>query len=187
MMINVVIYFSSYERAPWVSEIQDKGDLFYVEQYVDVPNTGHSTAAHIKQTTNQQNGGQVIKDKRPSGNKLFDLLAGMKKTKKASDIVSLQQNYHHKQQDTTNVERDTKLEVKLRVNPPRIGPYKRDDLESVLGIIPLKSLAANELSYQYGRDSKIVIAGFTPTGPAIASHQLEIGEYHSHFDQMVRS
>ncbi|CAB3986723.1 inturned isoform X1 [Paramuricea clavata] len=166
---------ASYEKAPWVSEIQDKGDLFYVEQYVDVPNTEHSTAAHIKQTTNQQNGGQMIKDKRSSGNKFFDLLAGMKKTKKASDIVSSQQNYHHKQ-DTTNVERDTKLEVKLHVNPPRIGPYKRDDLESVLGIIPLKSLAANELSYEYGRDSKIVIAGFTPTGPAIASHQLEIGD-----------
>ncbi len=182
-MINVVVYFSSYEKAPWVSEIQEKGDLFYVEQYVDVPNTGHSTEQH-KQTTYQQNGGQVIKDKRLTGNKLLDLISRMKKTKKTSDIASLQQDYYDKQKTTRNVERDSKREVKLRVNPPRIGPYKRDDLESVLGVIPLKPLTANdrdELSYtqEYGRDSKIIIAGFTPTGPAIASHQLEIGEYHT--------
>ena len=182
MVINVVLYFPSYEKAPWVSEIQDKGDLFYVEQYVDVPNMGHSTAQH-KQTC-QQNGGQVTKDKRVGGNKFLDLISPMKKTKKTPDITSLQQNYHDKQQDVLNVERDTKIEVKLRVNPPRIGPYKRDDLESVLGIIPLKSLAANDrdelyMSYtqDYGRDSKIIIAGFTPTGPAHASNQLEIGKY----------
>lgn len=183
MLINYVLYSSSYEKAPWVSEIQDKGDLFYVEQYADVANTGHSTAQHKQ--TNQQNGGQVIKDKRLTGNKLFDHIRRMKKTKKTSDIISANDNYDDQQRGTVNVERDKKLEVKLRVNPPRIGPYKRDDLESVMGIIPLKSLAANdrdELSYsqEYGRDSKIIIAGFTPTGPAIASHQLEIGEYHTY-------
>ena len=180
MLINYVVHSCSYEKAPWVSEIQDKGDLFYVEQYADVPNSEHSTAQYKQ--TNQQNGGQVLKDKRLTGNKLFDHIRRMKKNKKTSDIISAKDNYDDQQRDTANVERDKKVEVKLRVNPPRIGPYKRDDLESVMGIIPLKSSAANdrdELSYsqEYGRDSKIIIAGFTPTGPAIASHQLEIGEY----------
>lgn len=182
MLINCVLCSCSYEKAPWVSEIQDKGDLFYVEQYADLPNSGHSTAQH-KQTS-QQNGGEVMKDKRLTGNKLFGHIRRMKKTKKTSDIINAKDNYDNQDRDTANVERGKKLEVKLRVNPPRIGPYKRDDLESVMGIIPLKSLAANdrdELSYgqEYGRDSRIVIAGFTPTGPAIASHQLEIGEYHT--------
>ena len=124
----------------------------------------------------------MIKDKRLTGNKLFGHIRRMKKTKKTSDIINAKDNNDNQDRDTANVERGKKLEVKLCVNPPRIGPYKRDDLESVMGIIPLKSLAANdrdELSYgqEYGRDSRIVIAGFTPTGPAIASHQLEIGKY----------
>ncbi|XP_028397888.1 protein inturned-like isoform X2 [Dendronephthya gigantea] len=172
---------ASYEKAPWVSEIQDKGDLFYVEQYVDDPNTGHSTAQQ-KQTSEQyqQNGGQVIKDKRLTGNKLLDFISQMKKTKK-TDIGISQKDNPNQDQDRAGKEKDMKFEVKLRVHPPRIGPYKRDDLESVLGIIPLKSVTANdrdELSFthEYGRDSRIVIAGFTPTGPAIRSHQLEIGD-----------
>jgi hypothetical protein len=184
MIINVVVYSSSYEKAPWVSEIKDKGDLFYVEQYVDVSNMGHSIGEH-KQTTYQQNGGQVTKDKRVGGNRFLDLLSPMKKTKKTPDITSLQQNDHDKQQDVMNVERDAKIEVKLRVDPPRIGPYKRDDLQSVLGIIPRKYSAANDRDelYMDYRDSKIIIAGFTPTGPAHASNELEIGGYHAQFEK----
>lgn len=149
-----------------------------MEQYADVPNVRHSVCSDKE--ANQQNGGNLLKDKRLSGNKLFDLIPRMKKTKKAPDISTSQQNYE-KLPDISNVDKDTKFDVKLRVNPPRIGPYKRDDIQSVLGIIPQKSLAANDrnergYTLDYGRDSKIIIAGFTPTGPAIKSHQLEIGE-----------
>ena len=153
-----------------------------MEQYVDVSSTGHSTAQ--PRQTIQQNGGQMMKDKpRLSGkNKIVDFISRMNKPKRNANIVSLKSECDEKEQDKVNIERDTKIEVKLRVNPPRIGPYKRDDLESVLGIVPEQSLGANErdeFSYtqDYGRDSMIVIAGFTPTGPAIASHQLEIGKY----------
>lgn len=183
--------FIRYEKAAWVSEIQDKGDLFYVEPYDEAgaSNVRHSFALDKQTITNEQlkeNGVDATKDKRLSGNKLFDLIPRMRKNKKSSDLGAAKHKYGYKNQDIFIGEKEFKKEVKLHVNPPRIGPYKRDDLESVLGIIPLgsKSLPANEhvelglkVSQDYGKDGRIIIAGFTPAGPAIACHELEIGWY----------
>lgn len=176
-----------------MSEIQDKGDLFYVEPYVDGSGVIHSNGYDKQTVTNGQlhhkeTAVDTTKDKRPSGNKLLDLIPRMKKNKKSSDLAAIHNNGSGDKNQDINGEKEVRKDIKLRVNPPRIGPYKRDDLESVLGIIPVgsKFLAANEngelgnrISQDRGRDSKIVIAGFTPTGPAIASHELEIGMYQS--------
>ena len=175
LSLMVTISLFSSDKAPWMSEIQDKGDLFYVEEYLE-------RELDNAQTKHEVNRSELIKESRLGGSKFLDLLPGKKKSKQSLDAVSAEP---YKTYENKNICKNKKIDVKLHVNLPRIGPYKRDDLESVLGIIPLNAIDVNDrdelnISYEYGKDSRIIIAGFSPNGPAISHHELEIGNDFHH-------
>jgi len=185
-----IIVFSSYEEPPWAGQVNEKGDLFYIEPLRE------PSPPPINGVENLQITGNTGKDKQTKDKDVFKKLNNVKKilpnlkrdknsekNLKNSFVVDghdmSKKHHHHDRHGSSKT--SIKKDVHLIVSPPKLGSGRHQDLETLLGIIPGRDKTGRLSQNDSYSGSRINIKGFVPDGPALKCGELKIGKFKTFF------
>lgn len=177
-----------YEEPPWAGHIKEKGDVFYIEPFNEP--TSNDIVDSMEQLNISENGSEDgrERDKGRQGLRSFNsvkkMLPGLKRDK-TDDRSNNEKNLKHSSsygvvEGINNVNKLTgrffKREVQLIVSPPKVHSGLKNDLETLLGIIPGRDKAGKLSQNDSYSGSRLYVKGFVPDGPALRSGDLRIGD-----------
>ncbi|XP_048589718.1 protein inturned isoform X1 [Nematostella vectensis] len=174
----------SYDEPPWADQVKDKGDLFYVEPYTEPSSSLLNEIEHLNlsgnstpdRSTERQKSKAVLK-KLSSVKKILR----RDKNEETMDKKNLRNSLNLDGQDILDggegmTGKSIKMDIHLIVTPPKLHSGRRQDLETLLGIIPGRDKAGRMSQSDSFSGSRIFIKGFVPDGPALKSGELRIGD-----------
>ena len=184
--MGLLAYFR-YEEPPWAEHIKEKGDVFYIEPFHE-PSSNDilDSMEHLNIAENDQDdkGRDKSKQGLRSFNSVKKIIPGFKRDK-ADDKSNNEKNLKHMSSQgpmdgINNVNklpgRIFKREVQLIVTPaPRAHSGLKNDLETLLGIIPGRDKSGKLSQNDSYSGSRLYIKGFVPDGAALRSGELRIG------------
>ncbi|XP_073252830.1 protein inturned-like isoform X3 [Porites lutea] len=180
------LYFREpvYEEPPWADHIKEKGDVFYIEPFKEP--SPNDVLDSMEQLNISDNG---FEDAREKGklrglNSVKKIFPGLKRDK-ADDKSNNEKNLKHSSsygvvEGINSLNRLTgrffMKEVQLIVTPRKAHSGSKNDLETLLGIIPGRDKAGKLSQTDSYSGSRLYIKGFVPDGPALRSGDLRIGD-----------
>ena len=183
---RVYIYFR-FEEPPWSGHIKDKGDVFYIEPYNEpTPNDAADSLEELNISWKNPSGREREKGKPVirSFNSVKNLLPGLKRDNKNNNERNLSPVPLGTLDGVVNGGSSAKMpgrfykkEVQLIVAPPKHHVAGlRNDLESLLGIIPGRDKTGKLSQNDSYSGSRLYVKGFVPDGPALRCGELRIGK-----------
>ena len=178
----VLVFFYRSEKQPsWASHVREKGDLFYVEPYVEPPCHPYSPLEHSHLTDHSPNA-KAGKPKKVVFKKLNSVKNFFSGANDEKELESCLEEHNRRNSSWGGDSQGSRMstdkfvikDVNLLVNPPALRAGVRHDLETVLGIIP-----GHEQTTP-AEKSRICIKGFVPDGPALQSGELRISKERCH-------
>lgn len=175
-----------YEEPPWAGHIKEKGDVFYIEPFNEpTSNDILDSMEQLNISGTDQDGRERDKGRQGvrSFNSVKKIIPGLKRDK-SDDKSNNEKNLKHSSsygavEGINNVNklagRFFKREVQLIVTPPKARSGLKNDLETLLGIIPGRDKAGKMSQNDSYSGSRLFIKGFVPDGPALRSGDLRIG------------
>lgn len=172
-----------FEEPPWAGHIKEKGDVFYIEPFREPPsNDLLDSMEHLNISDSDQDGRERNKSKQGlrSFNSVKKILPGLKRDK-VDDQSNNEKNLRHSTSygavDVDKVSgKFLRREVQLIVTPPKAHSGSKNDLETLLGIIPGRDKAGKLAQNDSYSGSRLFIKGFVPDGLALRSGELRIGD-----------
>ncbi|XP_031556946.1 protein inturned-like isoform X2 [Actinia tenebrosa] len=175
---------TKFEEPPWAGQVQDKGDLFYIEPFRESSSPPSNDLEHL-----QINGEIPSKDK---NNAVFKKLTSVKRIlpslrkdknddKKTDQRNNLKNSLTADGLDMSKGKEKTrsnciKKDVHVIVTPPKLGSGRNQSLETLLGIIPGRDKTGRLSQNDSYSGSRIYIKGFVPDGPSLKCGELRIGD-----------
>ena len=178
-----------YEEPPWAGHIKEKGDVFYIEPFNEpTPNDMLDSLEQLNVSGNDFQGeGEKEKGKPVLRNfrSVKKIIPGLKRDK-VDDKSNNERNLKHSSSITHGAVdglidgskvagRFFKREVQLIVTPPKGHSGVKNDLETLLGIIPGRDKTGKLSQNDSYSGSRLYVKGFVPDGPALRSGDLRIG------------
>lgn len=178
-----------YEEPPWAGHIKEKGDVFYIEPFNEPsPNDMLDSLEQLNVSGKDSQGDGVKEKGKPvlrSFNSVKKIIPGLRKDR-IDDKSNNERNLKHSSSTghgavdglidgSKMAGRFFKREVQLIVTPPKGHSGFKNDLETLLGIIPGRDKAGKLSQNDSYSGSRLYIKGFVPDGPALRSGDLRIG------------
>lgn len=178
-----------YEEPPWAGHIKEKGDVFYIEPFNEPTSNDMLDSLEQLDISGNDSQGDGEKDKgKPvlrSFSSVKKIIPGLKRDR-ADDKRNNERNQKrssptaHRAVDglidgSKMAGRFFKREVQLIVTPPKGHSGFKNDLETLLGIIPGRDKAGKLSQNDSYSGSRLYVKGFVPDGPALRSGDLRIG------------
>lgn len=183
LLITWNTFISSYEEPPWAGQVNDKGDLFYIETLREPspPPLNDIDSLHITGNSAKEKNRDVFK-KLNNVKKILPNLKREKSNEKKTDEKNLKNsltvdgNEMPKGHDKSRSSRSIKKDIHVIVTPPKLGTGRHQDLETLLGIIPGRDKTGRLSQNDSYSGCRIYIKGFVPDGAALKCGQLRIGK-----------
>ncbi|KAK2563352.1 Protein inturned, partial [Acropora cervicornis] len=177
---------SRYEEPPWAGHIKEKGDVFYIEPFVE-PSTNdlQDSMEQLDISENGQNDKDKNKHSLRSLNSVKKIIPGLSKRDRNEDKVnsekiskcSASQGIVEGLNNVNKVASSVfKRDVQLIVVPPKNHSGSKNNIETLLGIIPGRDKAGKLSQNDSYSGSRLFIKGFIPDGPALRTGELRIGD-----------
>lgn len=179
-----------YEEPPWASHIKEKGDVFYIEPFNEPSPSDMLDALERLNVSETETQGDREKDKSKSTlrslSSVKKIIPGLKRDR-LDDKGNNERNLKNSNAVTRGpvdglldgskvVGRFFKREVQLIVSPRKVHSGLKNDLETLLGIIPGRDKSGKMAQNDSYSGSRLYIKGFVPDGPALRSGDLRIGD-----------
>lgn len=175
-----------YEEPPWAGHIKEKGDVFYIEPFVE-PSTNdlQDSMEQLDISENGQNDKDKNKHSLRSLNSVKKIIPGLSKRDRNEDKVnsekiskcSASQGIVEGLNNVNKVASSVfKRDVQLIVVPPKNHSGSKNNIETLLGIIPGRDKAGKLSQNDSYSGSRLFIKGFVPDGPALRTGELRIGD-----------
>ncbi|XP_039274473.2 protein inturned-like [Styela clava] len=197
--------FSDDSNPPWHDEIDDDGELFFVEDETSV----HQTVQQNRDARNKKFDNTLSStdlhgtaSNAPSHRQTHSISVNERKTIRDEYLAHRnQQQNRHRQHDSFRLhsdESDNEFKtVFVCVNSASsYGSGDSSLLKQMLGIISLNSLNGGQYFAKTSDDKSIIISALLPDGPAFRSEAIEIGDillaindvavYRSNIEQVLR-
>lgn len=189
LQTHLTFAYFRYEEPPWAGHIKEKGDVFYLEP-IDEPNPNDmlDSLEQLDISGNDSQGDGERDKGKPvirSFSSVKKIIPGLKRDR-VDDKRNNERNSKHSSPTAQRAVdglvdgskmagRFFKREVQLIVTPPKGHSGLKNDLETLLGIIPGRDKAGKLSQNDSYSGSRLYIKGFVPDGPALRSGDLRIG------------